>query len=85
MPPLSAPLHRPAPADPALVVTQASVTVSSLAPTTSSQTLEHFFSFCGKLSSIDGPTAGKATIHFAKVRPSFLPPPPTLSSSRSTR
>ncbi|GAA5856740.1 hypothetical protein JCM9279_002255 [Rhodotorula babjevae] len=44
----------------------ASVTVSSLAPTTSSQTLEHFFSFCGKLSSIDGPTAGKATIHFAK-------------------
>ncbi|GAA6056843.1 hypothetical protein JCM3770_003597 [Rhodotorula araucariae] len=42
------------------------VTVTGLAPTTTPQTLEHFFSFCGKLTSIEGPSAGKATIHFAK-------------------
>ncbi|BGP42012.1 hypothetical protein JCM10449v2_006009 [Rhodotorula kratochvilovae] len=56
-----------APADPlAPSPAQSTVTVSGLAPTTTSQTLEHFFSFCGKLTTVDGPSGGKATIYFAK-------------------
>ncbi|GAA6016415.1 hypothetical protein JCM11491_002404 [Sporobolomyces phaffii] len=41
------------------------VTVSSLAPTTTKETLEHFFSFCGKISSIEL-EGGEAKVHFLK-------------------
>ncbi|GAA5880095.1 hypothetical protein JCM16303_001211 [Sporobolomyces ruberrimus] len=41
------------------------VTVSSLAPTTTKETLEHFFSFCGKISSIEL-EGGHAKVHFLK-------------------
>ncbi|GAA5992307.1 hypothetical protein JCM10908_000416 [Rhodotorula pacifica] len=42
------------------------VRVSGLASTTTKDTLEHFFSFCGKIAGIEGPTEGKADISFAK-------------------
>ncbi|BGP56182.1 hypothetical protein JCM8202_005952 [Rhodotorula sphaerocarpa] len=42
------------------------VRVSGLATTTTKDTLEHFFSFCGKIAGIEGPSEGKADISFAK-------------------
>lgn len=42
------------------------VRVSGLASTTTKDTLEHFFSFCGKIAGIEGPSDGKADISFAK-------------------
>ncbi|GAA5871261.1 hypothetical protein JCM3774_000893 [Rhodotorula dairenensis] len=42
------------------------VRVSGLATTTTKDTLEHFFSFCGKIAGIEGPSGGKADISFAK-------------------
>ncbi|GAA5902614.1 uncharacterized protein JCM6883_007185 [Sporobolomyces salmoneus] len=41
------------------------VTVSSLSPSTTKETLEHFFSFCGKISSIEL-EGGEAKVHFLK-------------------
>ncbi|GAA5957747.1 hypothetical protein JCM3765_003753 [Sporobolomyces pararoseus] len=41
------------------------VTVSSLSPSTTKETLEHFFSFCGKISSIEL-EGGQAKVHFLK-------------------
>ncbi|BGP08788.1 hypothetical protein JCM10049v2_004638 [Rhodotorula toruloides] len=43
-----------------------SVKVSNLAATTSKETLEHFFSFCGKIASIEGPSNGSAEVNFVK-------------------
>ncbi|GAA5937842.1 uncharacterized protein JCM15063_002139 [Sporobolomyces koalae] len=45
--------------------TEYTVIVSNLAATTSRETLEHFFSFCGKISSIEL-EAGQAKVHFLK-------------------
>jgi len=42
------------------------VRVSGLATTTTKDILEHFFSFCGKIAGIEGPSDGKADISFAK-------------------
>ncbi|KAG0656823.1 hypothetical protein C6P46_006927 [Rhodotorula mucilaginosa] len=44
------------------------VRVSGLATTTTKDILEHFFSFCGKIAGIEGPSDGKADISFAKKR-----------------
>jgi hypothetical protein len=47
-----------------------SVTVTGLASSTTQATLEHFFSFCGKIASVaqEGTTA---KVSFLKVRSSF--------------
>ncbi|GJN92885.1 hypothetical protein Rhopal_005925-T1 [Rhodotorula paludigena] len=44
----------------------ATITVHNISPSTTPTHLEQFFSFCGKITKLEGPEAGKATIVFAK-------------------